>query len=215
MMYEELYQYLVQHKSLVMPGIGTFSVERKPAEIDFLNKRMNPPSYAIALQPIVTPASKNFFNWLADALHISANHADRQFSDFVVDIKNQITSGDIINWNGVGSLSKGLRGDVKFVPSITDLVFEKPVIAEKVIREKSEHMVRVGEDERTSTQMTEMLNQPDEKKSYWWAYALAIALLAIMFIGWYVSEHGVDISSTANGRKLVPQEARDTYKILP
>jgi hypothetical protein len=76
-------------------------------------------------------------------------------------------------------------------------------------------MVRVGEDERTSTQMTEMLNQPDEKKSYWWAYALAIALLAIMFIGWYVSEHGVDISSAANGQKLVPQEARDTYKILP
>jgi nucleoid DNA-binding protein len=215
MMYEELYQYLIQHKSLVMPGIGTFSLERKPAEIDFLNKRMNPPSYTVALQPTVVQASKNFFDWLANALHIPGSDADNKFNDFVVDVKNRISAGDIINWNGVGTLSKGLRGEVKFIPSVTDFVLERPVVAEKVIREKSEHMVRVGEDERTSTQMTEMLNQPDEKKSYWWAYALAIALLAIMFIGWYVSEHGVDISSTANSQKLVPQEAGTTYQTLP
>ncbi len=99
-----------------------------------------------------------------------------------MDVKNKISSGEIIDWNGVGTLSRGLAGEIKFKSAVNNLGYEEPVTAEKVIREKAEHMVRVGEDERTSAEMTEMLNQPEEKKSYWWAYALALALLAVLFL---------------------------------
>ena len=76
-------------------------------------------------------------------------------------------------------------------------------------------MVRVGEDEKTSTEMTEMLNQPEEKKSYWWAYALIIGLLAVIFLGWYFSEHGVTAAATSNNKPVTPQVQTATYKILP
>ncbi len=130
-------------------------------------------------------------------------------------MKKQISEGAVINWNGVGTLNKGFAGDIKFTPVTTSMVFEGPIAAEKVIREKSEHMIRVGEDEKTSAEMTEMLSQKEEKKSYWWAYALAVALMAIVFIGWYLSENGVDISSTANTGKLAPLEAGTTHQVLP
>jgi len=213
-MYEKLYQYLLQHKELPVPGTGTFLLERKAAEIDFPNKRINPPVHSIAMQQEAVSPSKQFFTWLAAALHTADREAVIRFNDFAFDLKKQIADGGSVNWNGVGTLSKGLAGDVKFAP-ITPLVIEKPVIAEKVIRDKAEHMVRVGEDEKTSAEMTEMLNKPASKKSFWWAYALAAGLLAIMFIGWYFSEHGVDVSSIANEKKIVPTQAEATYKLIP
>lgn len=213
-MYDKLYQYLLQHKELPVPGIGTFLLERKPAEGDFPSKQIKAPSYSIALQAASQVPGKGFFNWLAGALGITDREAIFRFNDFAFDMRRQISDGSIINWNAVGILNRGLAGDVKFTPSISEMVFEKPVTAEKVIRERAEHMVRVGEDEKTSVEMTEMLSYKEEKKSYWWAYALAVALLATIFIGWYLSENGVDIFSIANGQKLAPMETpAATYQV--
>jgi hypothetical protein len=55
-MYAELYQYLISYKQVALPGIGTFSLERKPAESDFANKRINSPVYSVNLHfPANTP----------------------------------------------------------------------------------------------------------------------------------------------------------------
>jgi hypothetical protein len=214
-MYAELYQYLISYKQVALPGIGTFSLERKPAENDFSNKRINPPVYSINLHfPAKTPSEK-FYQWLSGALSIPESNVVNAFNDFALDVKSKISNGEIIDWNGVGTLSKGLAGEIKFKSTVNNLGYEEPVTAEKVIREKAEHMVRVGEDQKTSAEMTELLNQPEEKKSYWWAYALAIALGSIIFIGWHFSEHGVNVAATANSKAIVPLEASTTYKTLP
>ena len=213
MMYEEFYQYFIQHKKLAVPGVGTFLLERKPAVSDFVNKQINPPNYSVALQAAVDPPSIHFFKWLAGALHISDHDAIIRFNDFVFDFKKQINDGSTINWHAVGAISKGLAGEMKFDPAIRPAL-EKPVAAEKVIREKSEHMVRVGEDQKTSAEMTEMLNLPETKRSRWWITALVAGLLSLLFIGWYFLEHGIDVSSTANSLKLVPVEASAPYQTL-
>lgn len=214
MMYEELYQYFIQHKKLAVPGVGTLLLERKPAESDFVNKQINAPFYSVTLQSTVDPPSINFFKWLAGALHISDHDAIIRFNDFVFDLKKQINDGSTVEWHAMGAISKGLAGEMKFDPAIRSAL-EKPVAAEKVIREKAEHMVRVGEDQKTSAEMTEMLNQPEVKKSRWRIAALLAGLLALLFIGLYFYEHGVDVSSTANNMKLVPMEAPVPYQTLP
>ncbi|MEO7924258.1 MAG: hypothetical protein ABIR30_11330 [Chitinophagaceae bacterium] len=208
-MYKELYQFLLQHKQLTVPGTGTFLLERKPASIDFPNKLVIAPGYSVVLAADLNDPPKKIFPWLAQSLGLTARDAVIHFNNFAFDLKNQLADGAVVCWEGVGTISKGLAGNIKFIPA-GPLVVEDPVPAEKVIREKAEHMVRVGEDEKTSAEMTEMLNKPDEKRSYWWAYALAIILLAIMFIGWYFSENGLDISSTGNSIKISPQETTVT-----
>ena len=214
-MYAELYQYLISYKQVALPGIGTFSLERKPAENDFSNKRINPPVYSVNLHfPAKTPSSK-FYQWLSGVLNIPESNAVNAFNDFALDMKSKIGNGETIDWNGVGTLSRGLAGEIKFKSAVNNLGYEEPVTAEKIIREKAEHMVRVGEDQKTSAEMTELLNQPEEKKSYWWAYALAIVLGSIIFIGWYFSEHGVNVAATANTKAIVPLETGATYKTLP
>jgi len=215
MMYSELFQYLLQHKELPVPGIGTFLLERRSATVDFPNKQIKPPSYAVVMQHGGHLPGKGFFNWLAYTCGISDREAIFRFNDFAFAMKKQLVEGDVITWNSVGTLSKGLGGDVKFVPAAEELVLEKAIPAEKVIREKAAHMIRVGEDQKTSAEMVEMLSHQEDKKSYWWAYALAIGLLATMFLGWYFSEHGVQVSSAANGIKTTPSEAPASYRILP
>ena len=114
----------------------------------------------------------------------------------------------------MGQLSKGLAGDIKFVP-VQLIQPEAPVRAEKPIREKAAHKVRVGEDERTSEEMTAFFSKPEEKKNYWWAWALMLGLIAVMYIGWYFSTNGVGIAVTPNPACLHAPEAGSTYRIIP
>ena len=71
----ELYQYLVLYKKLNIPGVGTFQLERKPADIDFVNKMVNPPAYTVALHHGNTVPSGNVFSWLASSINVSDTDA--------------------------------------------------------------------------------------------------------------------------------------------
>ena len=212
-MYGELYQYLVLHKQLNIPGIGTFLVERKPADIDFVGKIVNPPAYTIALHHGNTTPSKKVFNWLSDVFNISERDALSRFNDFAFELRDKVMAGDKLQWDGIGTLSKGLAGEIRFDASLKGMSIGEPIPANKVIRENAQHTVRVGEDQKTSTEMIEWLSPAEEKKSYWWAAALIIGLLAFVFIAWYFSTKGLNTTSTGNQQKLEPQKESSTYKL--
>ena len=197
-MYDELYQYLVQYKTLHLPGIGSFVLERKPASADFSNKQILAPRQSISLLHGNTTPARSFFAWLGKALGLDEREALIRFNDFVFDLKKKIKEGTRVTWNGIGTLSPGLAGEIRFETAVRDQPAGPAVKAEKIIRENASHTVRVGEDEKTSEQMIEYLNQQPARKSYWWAWAAAVALVLVMFIGWYFSEHGVSVSATGN-----------------
>ncbi len=197
-----------------MPGIGTFLLERTPALVNFPEKKMDPPAYTVRLQPAGQAPSRSFFTWLSAALQVTEREAVVRFNDFAFELKKSILSGAHINWRGIGALSKGLAGDIKFTPERL-MQPESPVRAEKPIREKAAHMVRVGEDQRTSEEMTAYLNQAGEKKDYWWAWGLVLGLVAVTYIGWYTSAYGIGQSSTSNPQLLTPQQPGATYRLIP
>jgi hypothetical protein len=213
-MYHDLYEYLVLHKQLSVPGIGTFLLERKPAGTDFTHRQINPPAYTISLHHGSETPAKKFFYWLADKLHINYHEAIVRFNGFAYDLKNQVLSGNKITLDNIGTLSKGMAGDVRFESVLKEYHFDPPVSAAKIIREKAVHNVRVGEDEKTSVEMTEWLHPEEEEPSYWWAPALIAAIILATFTGIYFSQQGISVSSTANQQKLSPQKGSATYTIL-
>ncbi len=214
MMYGELYQYLVLHKELALPGIGTFLLKRNPAAVDFINKKIDPPSYAFILEQGSYLPGKPFFAWLAHALNISNREAIVRFNDFAFDMKQQIHDGNLINWEGIGRLNKDDSGNIHLATLPGALNFEQPVVAEKVIRQHPKHLIRVGEEEKTTAEVRAILRLRD-RKSYWWLYVAILALLAIAFIGWHFYKEGLDIPSTANGQPFLPGESTVTYRLLP
>jgi hypothetical protein len=212
-MYPELYRYFIQHKNLHLPGIGSFILDRKPAEADFINKCIQPPEYSVLfLQDAVRPSSK-FYSWLAAAVNISEKEAIIRFNDFIFDLRRQLNEETKVDWKGMGTISKGPGGSIRFVKEERKH-FLRSVPAEKIIREKTEHAVLVGERERSSAEMMEYFSNPTEKKNYWWLLPLSAVLLTFMFTGWHFSKRGVNISSLGNTNKLSTIAAGETYKQL-
>jgi hypothetical protein len=214
MMYGELYQYLILHKQLNIPGVGTFLLERKPADIDFINKMANPPAYTIALHHGNAAPTKNVFTWLSSELNISENDASTRFNDFALDMKDKVLAGEKLHWTGIGVLSKGMAGEIRFEASLKDLKAGTPVPAIKVVRENAEHSVLVGEQEKTSTEMAEMLVPVTKTKVHWWGLVVIVALLAIIFIAIYFSSKGVSTSSAGNQQQLEPQKQSPTHQLV-
>ena len=116
-----------------------------------------------------------------------------------------------MHWEGVGTLRKWQNGEIMFEAEPQQKGLESPVTAKKVIREKAQHLLTVGTQERTSEEMMEMLFPEEEKKSYWWVAPLAIVIAAFIFIAYHLSANGVKPSSAGNQQKLFPAEVTITY----
>lgn len=210
-MYKLLYQYLINEGSLVIPGTGTWQLERIPAQGDFASKTIHAPAYAFRFQSGGSEPGLPFYSWLGHALGISRNDAVRQFHDFAFDLRKNIADGATIEWKGLGSLQKGLGGEPKFIPESDSISTGPAVSAVKVIRDKAEHMVRVGEDHKSSAEMEEMLTRKTSKFAIWKITAIVLLVLAAGFLTWFFMQNGFE---TATQCLVKPGEATEQYEVL-
>lgn len=209
---ELLYQFLIQHKKLSLPGVGSLMVLRKPAESDFVNKLILPPSFSLQFDKSHDTPSKKLFTWLAGLLNCTEDEAIKKVNDFCIDFKESINLHKQVQWNEVGTFYEGDNGRINFEPSAKKLIFEKEVVAEKVMRTNAQHTMRVGELEKTSSEMTALLSHHEKiKKSNWWVWPLVLSIVLITFIGWYFSSHGLQTSSSGLQQKVKITPASPTY----
>ncbi|HMR93641.1 MAG TPA: hypothetical protein PKC69_15070 [Chitinophagaceae bacterium] len=203
-MYDKLYQYLSASKRLDLPGIGTLVLQRIPASFDYSNRVVLPPAYNLVLQHGNTAVPPSFISWLSHIQHTTEAEAIAHFESFAGDMKNDIMNGRKTEWDGVGIFSKGLAGEIHFQPAVKFQLAGEPVAAIKVVREHAEHTIRVGEDEKTATEMREMLQPARENKSNSWLAAIILLLLALIYIGYYFSVKGVAPAAAGNQQKITP-----------
>lgn len=200
-MFESLYRYLLLNQKLSLPGIGQIELERKPAVTDFVNKQIVAPGYSFVMYPDAESPGNGFYKWLSAQFGISERESIIRFNDFLFDIKKQLNDGAVIDWKAVGELKKGLNGNVKFSPYSNEAI-EKKVKAEKIIRDKPTHTVRVGEEEKTAAEMQEILAVPVKPKSRWWIAPLIVAVLALGFLFWYFTKNELNVTGVGNQSPL-------------
>ena len=213
-MYQDLYEYFILNKQLNIPGIGVLFLERRPSGTDITRRMINAPAYTISFHHSNETPPKKFFFWLADKWGIVYHEAIMRFNSFTFDLKNHILSGNKVRWKEVGTFSKSMTGEIRFESAMKDQSFDPPVSAVRIIREKAVHNVRVGEQEKTSAEMSEWLHSAEEKGPYWWAPALIVAILLVIFTGIYFSQNGLSTSSVANQQKVSHQAGSVAYTIL-
>ena len=197
-MYTTLYQYLIFHKQLILPGVGTIQLQRTSPQLDYSNKIFTAPLYHFKIDSRSDKPSKKFYEWLSQLLAITEWEAIKIVNDFSFELKKNISLNGEVTWENVGVLRRDEKGSIILESPNIELESEGSVIAEKVIREKPDHPVLVGEIERASTEMEELLMESPSKRDYAWLIALVLTVAALMFVGWYFSEKGVNISSTGN-----------------
>lgn len=209
-MYDELYRLLILNKELVLPGIGSFTLNRKPAEANFVEKLVYPPSYSISFLHETPLPEKSFFQKLSEMMNITDREAVIRFNDFTFDLRKKIIAGNEISWKGIGTFSADNRGNINVVPSEI-AVIDEPVTAEKVLREHAEHRILVGGQERSSVEMTALLAHQGSKKSFWWIAALVTGVVLGTMIFLHFSKNAWNFSSASNRQLIVPLQAEPTY----
>ena len=202
-MIDTLNTYLVQHRSISIPGLGTIYVERIPAQTDFVNKQILPPSYHYRFDKFFDSPHKDFFTFLAARKNMAEYEAIGFYSDWALDFRNRIRNNEVIEWEGVGTLAQDSSGEVMFHAQSALPSYLKPVYAERVIRNNAQHTMLVGDKETTNVEMTELLSEEVyvEKES-WWIYALIIAAISLVAIFFYFNRNGMNIESTSNQQKV-------------
>ena len=203
-MVEALNSYLVQHKSLSIPGLGTIYVERIPAQSDFVNKQILPASYHYRFDRYFDAPDKDFFTYLAGQKQIADYEAIRWYNEWAYDLRNRIRTQQEVTWENVGTLKTDVSGEVVFEAQQNLVSFLTPAPAERVIRTNAQHTMIVGDREVTNTAMTDYLSEEGvyvEKES-WWIYALILATIAVVVIFFHFFQTGFNSGSVSNQQKI-------------
>ncbi len=179
-----LLKYFSINRSLALPGIGFFYTETKPAVLDFVNKTLQAPVTEVVYSNETNDDGEKLCGFISKESGLSTTDAVGRFNQYVQQIKQQLETGAVIELQGIGTLSKK-EGNYSFTPGLNIQNFFPGIIAERVIRQNAEHNVRVGEDNKTSTEMHVSLARQEVKKERWWIAALVLGAIGIAVIAYY------------------------------
>ena len=197
-MQDILYEFLLLNKKLSLPGLGTISLCRNSATLDFTNKQFTGPSFYFTIESRNDKPSRKLFDWLSSSLGITEWDAIKSVNDFSIALKKRLSESGEVNWENVGTIRRDNNGDLNLERQDILLQSEQPVTAQKVIRVNAGHTVLVGEREKTSVEMEKYFAESPAKKNYTWLIAIILTVLAVMFIGWYFYEKGFSTSAAGN-----------------
>ena len=191
-MFQVLNAYLFQHRSISIPGLGTIYLESLPASADVADRTILPPAYRFRFDKYFDAPDKEFFSYIAAQRNILDYEAIKWYSEFSFDLRNRIRTEDQVNWDGVGVLKKDLSGNVIFESISGNPLFMVPTPAMRVNRQDAQHMLLVGDRERTNVQMNEWLHEEGagRKKRSWWIIALILGVIALAILGWHFYSNG-------------------------
>jgi hypothetical protein len=197
-MFSVLNAYLFQHRSISIPGLGTIYLETLPAAVDVADRTMLPPVYQFRFDKYFDAPDAAFFAYLATQRNVIDYEAIKWYNEFAFELRNRIKAEDEVLWEGVGILKKDGGGNVLLEPSASPLIFMQPTPAIRVNRQDAQHVLLVGDRERTSGEMNEWRLHDDiqgRRRLPWWVIALILAGVGLAFLGWYFYSHGL---STGN-----------------
>jgi hypothetical protein len=177
--------------------LGTIYLETMPANVDVVDRTMQPPTYQFRFDKYFDAPDKEFFAFIATQRNVLDYEAIKWYNEFSFELRNRIRAEEQVSWDGVGTLKKDGAGGVQFEPAPTSLPFLQPVPAMRVSRQDAQHNLVVGDRERTSGEMNEWLHDHarTRRRPSWWVIAVVLAVLGLAFLGWYFYSHGFSAGS--------------------
>ncbi len=184
-MLSSLSSYLVQHKKVHIPHIGTFELLYKPAVLQFADRLIYPPSTEVLFLSEGN-ASKEQVHYLGSLLHLDERDAEEKLRHFGAHLKRRIED-TAFEWKGFGKLAL-VDGAIVFESTPSNAL--KPVAAHKIIRENAHHDVLVGERELHSSDVSYINESTKPGRSYATLAGWILLLLALAFVIYNLVQHG-------------------------
>lgn len=191
---------------MVIPGIGSFTVEHIPGRLDFLNKQLHSPMSVIrfSMDKNAIP-EKSVYEFLAEDMAVSEIEAIKQFNDLSFYLKDELSRGREGVLPGIGKLKKEFGESYSFQPEQSVKQYFPDTVAERVVRKDATHDVKVGENVRSSREMKQQLHKDEDAAGEnevtgsrssaephhdkWWLYATILAIVALVALIYYFKVH--------------------------
>jgi hypothetical protein len=210
-----LYRYFTLHGSVHIPGLGQLNLCRIPAINDFIGKKILPFSYVIRFDQWedIVPVAQ--LKYIQKHIGLEPQQLQVQLNDLGAEMKSRLEAEGRLEWQGLGFFSLNEHGDIVFHQKNHTTVTHTDVRYRHVIREKIDHAVIVGEQEKT---LAEMEDYFEEKKSKvflegWKRGALILLILVISLLAARLFMGNFSLSQSPY-RPLNPVQPSSTHIIL-
>ncbi len=187
-------KYLILYKKAIMPGVGVFTVTKKPALYDADSGVFSAPLSEVHFAEGNAMADKQFYNFLKSEHQIDEVSAIRQFNEFSCVLWEGLHAKKVIEFPAIGSLVVNREGVLVFNPIENGFVlfpdiksnqaaFIQPDIVQPKIeatKPKKEALVKIVKESTDSGANV-------TSKDYWWVVAIGLAIVSIAAIVYYYS----------------------------
>ncbi|NML23348.1 hypothetical protein HHL16_20885 [Pseudoflavitalea sp. G-6-1-2] len=206
-MTEVLTSYLLQNKSLSIPGLGTIYIERIPAQTDFVNKQILPPGYHFRFDKYFDAPDKDFFTYISRVKDIADYEAIKWYNEWAYEFRGRLRNDTEEVWPNVGSFRKDSSGEIAFQSAGAIPTYEKPSPATRIVRTHTQATMLVGDREVTR----DIIHQDGEnfaeetvyrEKDSWWIYALIIGAIAASALFFHFYKKGFNPASLGNQQRI-------------
>lgn len=179
-----LYRYFSLSGNVSIPGLGALSTVRIPAFNDFSNKQLFPPVQDIQFKANNSDSSPEQSSYIARLSGMNSEGVDNALKLLGEELKTRLMAERKLEWMDVGSFSVSEEGEIGFTPKKARTDFFLPVHYAHVLRADAEISIKVGEDEKTSTDMEVFFEdqRADAVNKKWQKAAMALALIAALLL---------------------------------
>jgi hypothetical protein len=199
-MTDSLYSYLLQHRSLSIPGLGTILIERVPAQNDFVNRKILPPTYHFRFDKYFDAPDKDFFTFLATQENVADYEVIRQYNEWAFDLRNALRTDEPVPMGDMGSMTRDAGGDIRFLPSQKINAFFRPVEAKRVeyAADTPHHAVSEEVPDRIEevAPLAEEIYDQEEIKENWKWYTIIMISLILLILFFHFLRKGWSLGST-------------------
>jgi nucleoid DNA-binding protein len=192
-MVQLLYKYLILNKQVTLPGLGIFYIQRQPAKHDYVNSVFVSPALHINFNASSDLPDKNFYQFVSKERGLNEVEAVKSLNSFADKLNQQVKANKTVELPGMGMLKINAAGQLTFEPADILAVYFPPIKGASFLDEKSQNVTPEKAATNTSKEtisFQELSQEEVSRKSYWWVYAIILALLGIGAIGYYYYVNG-------------------------
>jgi hypothetical protein len=212
-----LTQYLHRYGNLPLPGMGQLLQSTDSARLSFPDRKIFQPVKKISFSSIQVP-DKHLIDWLSAEFEIENEMASALLKEWVTDLLHRIKNGSSLIWHGIGRISSAANegGEILFenIDGASNLQYS--IAAEKVIRSGNTHTVLVGETEKSSTEMEQVLQPKKQKTKKYWPVVVAMLLIFGVASLWLIGvKYPEAWSRKGNNSQISVKESPSRNKWIP
>lgn len=186
-MYPVIYKYLLQHKKVSIPGIGSFVMKHKSANLNADENLLNAPVTAIVYKAETALADKSFYNFVSNELQIEEIEAIKNFHEYTYQLKQDATKAEAIVLPGIGKLTKQADGSYEFLQETVLQEYYAAVTFTEVKKENTTdtsnlNTLTLKNEKLANLDSSSTVEEEAEKEDYWWIYAAILGLIGVAAI---------------------------------